>query len=338
MSDPTIVGIDIGGANLKYADTAGRSYSRPFAMWKRWEELSVALQADLGGHFPDAQALAVTITGELADCFIDRMQGISHISEHANSAARELRIPELKFYCVDGQFVSFPEVQEHAEQIAAANWHALGSFVGKTLAPFGTIVDVGSTTTDLVPLRDGRVATEAKTDFDRLCEGSLVYVGCRRTPVCSLVSQLRYEDRVVPVMKELFATIDDARLVLEYQEERADDQDTADGAPRTRAMARNRLARMVGLDHHIVGNTGAQEMAEQIWRAARESIHRSANRLVDREFPVVVCGHGDDLVPLAEGTTMIRLADRIGESASRCAPSYAVAHLSREVFQQDNGA
>ena len=63
-------------------------------------------------------------------------------------------------------------------------------------------------------LSAGFVATAAMTDHDRLLEGSLIYVGCRRTPVCALVDRLEFRGSASRVMNELFATIDDARLVL----------------------------------------------------------------------------------------------------------------------------
>ncbi len=87
-----------------------------------------------------------------------------------------------------GRFVTPPEAREAPLLVAAANWHALATFVGR-LAPEGSalLIDVGTTTTDLIPLKDGVPIPVGRTDRERLQSGELVYSGVKRTPVCALV-------------------------------------------------------------------------------------------------------------------------------------------------------
>ncbi|MCG8649874.1 MAG: tetrahydromethanopterin-linked C1 transfer pathway [Pirellulales bacterium] len=322
-----IVGVDVGGANLKYATAEGAVFSRRFAMWRHWQELSAALATDLKERFAGCRSLAVTMTGELADCFADRAEGVSHIARQVVDAATVAGISDVSFYAVDGRFLSAPQACQAVDLVAAANWHALASYVGGHITANAILVDVGSTTTDIIPIRDGQVATTSTTDHQRLCQGELVYVGCRRTPVCALVEGLNFDGQKVNVMKELFATIDDVRLVLGLRAERADDRDTADGKPRTGVMAANRLARMIGLDHRAVDLDGAAELAAQIHEAARQTIASALARRDVSQEPVVISGHGKDLIPLPPETKTILLAERLGAGLSRCAPSYAVAQL-----------
>src|SRR4051794_1172212 len=63
----TILGLDIGGANLKAATADKRAVSVPFPLWKQPDKLPAAL-AELVAKFPEAEELAVTMTGELCDC------------------------------------------------------------------------------------------------------------------------------------------------------------------------------------------------------------------------------------------------------------------------------
>src|SRR5947208_2344005 len=71
---------------------------------------------------------------------------------------------------------------------AAANWLATAVWAGR-FAPEGAalLIDAGSTTTDIVPLWNGRPMPLGLTDPDRLRTGELVYTGARRTPVCALL-------------------------------------------------------------------------------------------------------------------------------------------------------
>ncbi len=324
----TVVGIDVGGANLKYAGARGdAAFSRHFAMWRHPQNLGDTIAADLQERFDDCAVLAVTMTGELADCFADRSEGVNHIADHVCRAAKKAGVGEVQFYGVDGQFRTARQARRDVDVVAAANWHALAAFVGKEIAADATLIDVGSTTTDIVPIRDRRVATKAKTDHERLCEGSLVYIGCRRTPVCALVDRLKFRDQESAVMNELFATIDDARLVLGWQADRPQDNDSADGRPRTRQMAVNRLARMIGLDHRDVSAEDASLLAEQILQSAQQKIGAALNEFVQPDSTVVISGHGDDLIDLPPCQQVRRLWQELGPEQSRCAPAYAVASL-----------
>ena len=330
--DRTIVGIDVGGANLKFArsghsdSTRLASHSCSFAIWRCPDELATALAATLK-QFAPFDALAVTMTAELADCFRDRHVGVEHIIRHTLQAAETLDVVDVSFYGVDGRFYGAAEALTATDRIAAANWHASASWLARELSEDGLLVDIGSTTTDIVPMADGIVTTSAKTDFDRLREGSLVYVGCERTPVCALVDRLTFRGESVPVMNELFATVFDARTVIGRAEQCADDTDTADGQPRTKAMSANRLARMIGLDHRGITTQDAIDLAEQVTLAASRRIDAALNLVWDSRSKVIVGGHGGDLLSLPRGYEPLDLREIVGPEVSRCLPAYAVANL-----------
>jgi probable H4MPT-linked C1 transfer pathway protein len=320
-----VVGVDIGGANLKYCGLDRVTIATPFAMWQQRQQLAETLVADLNG-WPNIDSLVVTMTGELADCFADRELGVRHIVRHTMTAARRLGIADVQFYGVDGMFHVAAQAEADPDRIAAANWHAVARFVAQRFTAATLMIDIGSTTTDIIPLHAGTVRTTARTDHQRLCEGSLVYIGCRRTPVCALVDQLQLWDTSCAVMNEFFATIDDARLLMGTTESQPDDGDTADKQPRTAEHAALRIARMIGLDRRTVSIADATALAKQVIDAARLRIARGFDQLY-HGGPVVVAGHGSDLLPLSRADSVIQLADTLGASVSRCAPSFAVASL-----------
>lgn len=343
-----VVGVDIGGANLKYARLDDRlAMASIFVMWREPDRLCEALKKDLRS-FGEIDALAVTMTGELADCFVDREIGVTHIVEHVQAAVQNCGINEVAFYGVDGQFHDAASAVKKVDLIAAANWHALASYVGKAVRTNALMVDIGSTTTDIIPIASGRVATKAETDFDRLRDGTLVYIGCRRTPVCAVVDQLHFRGQACSVMNELFAFIDDARIVLGRIKPDPDDNDSADGKPRSVPFAANRLARMIGLDRRTVTVADAQDLATQVMQAASDRVTTAINRQLAEqvtragvyggisETGLVLSGHGQDLVDhdaldlVSDHATPIAirlLSDILGEAASRAAPAFAVADL-----------
>ncbi|WP_197454923.1 hydantoinase/oxoprolinase family protein [Stieleria varia] len=333
-----VVGIDIGGANLKYASSGGKSFSREFAMWKHHRDLSETLVDDLS-RFGKGLPIAVTMTGELADCFLDREIGVRHIVESVEQATRNT---QTRYYSVTGEFFNAAQAVARIDDVAASNWHALATLVAGEVCSDAMLVDIGSTTTDIVPLSAGRVATPAKTDHDRLVEGSLVYVGCARTPVCALVNELQYQGENATVMNEWFATVDDARVVLGLEKECPGDRASADNAPRDAFHARNRLARMIGLDHRSVDDEAARTLATQIMAAARERIQHGIRKVQSLygfapNTTLVLSGHGGDLLPrdVIADRTVIRLDEQWGEVIARSAPAYAVARLMTAVAVRD---
>ncbi len=321
-----IVGLDVGGANLKYASADAQVFRRRFAMWKTPHVLAEVIEEDLRREYGAVAAIAVTMTGELADCFVDRGVGVAHIVDHVTRAGDRAGVDVVNFYGVDGRFHVARDAVALPDRVAAANWHALASEVASRFPDATLMIDVGSTTTDIVPLDRGLVATAARTDFERLVEGSLVYVGCRRTPVCALIDRAVIRGRESALMNELFATVDDARLVLGMCPGDANDFDSADGQPRTPGAAVNRLARMIGLDRRTVGIVDVEPMARRVIGAVTDAIGRGV-RGVDRgsEGRWVLSGHGQQMVDVPSGRPVVDLAAEWGREVSRCAPSFAVA-------------
>ena len=84
--------IDIGGAYLKVADGLGYASSQFFPLWKDPERLSVALRAVISAA-PSADHLVATMTGELADCFHTKGDGVSWILKAISEESTEWKDP-----------------------------------------------------------------------------------------------------------------------------------------------------------------------------------------------------------------------------------------------------
>jgi probable H4MPT-linked C1 transfer pathway protein len=333
-----LVALDIGGANLKAADGRGWSASVAFPLWQRWRELPEALTALVAERRP--QRLVATMTGEICDCYPSRAAGVAQIAESLLAAAGEAGCAEPPgVYLVDGRIVPVAEAISEWRLAAASNWHALARLAA-TLVPSGTglLLDIGSTTTDIVPLRDGRPAPLASDDAGRLLCGELVYTGVERTPVAAVAPWLPHRGTLRPVASERFADSRDAWLMLGALAEDPAARDTADGGPATRDAARVRLARTMLLDPDGYTAADASEAADHI--AGRQAalvslaLERVAGGCARTPQTIVLAGHGDRLAARALDRAgwrprVERLADAVGPAVARAAPAHALARLAR---------
>ena len=244
----TIVGWDIGGAHLKAVllndgDKIVQVLQLPCQLWRGLAQLELTMNNALQAlKIKPCNAIhAVTMTGELVDCFANRHEGVLAIA----SLSVKLLGKETMFYAANSGFVRFQEVNRLTNEIASANWHAsasaLAMHVGNAL-----FIDIGSTTTDIIAIESGKVKTAAISDAARMRDDSLVYTGVVRTPVMALAQKLPFEGAIVNVAAEYFATMADVyRLTGELK---IDDAATADGKGKTALESARRLARMIGHD------------------------------------------------------------------------------------------
>ncbi|HEX5497862.1 MAG TPA: hydantoinase/oxoprolinase family protein, partial [Thermomicrobiales bacterium] len=288
-----ILALDIGGANLKAADGLGFAVSHCFPLWQKPAELTEALRR-LIAESPAADRLAVTMTGELADCFATKAEGVEAILSAAAGAAEGR---EISAYLTDGSFVPPREAVERPWLAAASNWHALACFAGRYVPEgCGLLIDVGSTTCDAIPLADGRPVSVGATDVDRLAAGELIYTGVVRSPICAVAPALPWRGKQVPTAHELFATTGDAYLMLGDLAEEPQNHRTADGRPATKAAACDRLARSICADRTMFDETDARVAATAVARAqlAKVAIAVQAvlRRLPSPPGTVVISGQG----------------------------------------------
>jgi probable H4MPT-linked C1 transfer pathway protein len=339
-----LLAFDIGGANLKAADGLEFCASRPFPLWRRPTELADALTA-LAATAPPAERWVATMTGELADCFATKAEGVAAIVEALVQAAGGR---EVSIYLTDGRFVPPAVATAWPLRAAAANWHALARFAGR-YAPrdCGLLVDIGSTTTDIIPLLDGRPAAVGQTDPERLVSGELVYTGVERSPVCVLVAELPWAGRMCPTAAEVFATTWDVYLTLEDLPEEPDSLHTADGRPATRARALDRLARQICADRTLFGAGDAQAAARAVAGRQSAQIARSMQAVLGRQprppQTVVLSGRGEFLArrvieSLGLVAKVVSLGAILGGEKSRAATAFALATLAKENCNSGPGA
>jgi probable H4MPT-linked C1 transfer pathway protein len=332
------LGLDIGGANLKVAASNGAACSEPFEIWRAPGELAVRLQA-LIARFPAADALAVTMTAELADCFATKAEGVAAILAAVETAAGQTPVVVWQ---TTGEFAPLAEAARHPRVVAAANWHALATWAGR-LVPAGKslLIDIGSTTTDIIPLHNGRPVARGVTDLERLVNHELVYTGLRRTPLCAVAETVAVRGRPCRIAAEFFATMLDVYLLLGLIPENPADRQTADGRPATIACAHDRLLRMVCCDRDEIDLEEARSIARCFGDAQQTALASAIEDVVGRDRDlldtVILAGSGAILAtrivaehPVARHARIIRLAESLSPALAESACAFAVATLAIE--------
>ncbi|NOT27733.1 MAG: H4MPT-linked C1 transfer pathway protein [Acidobacteria bacterium] len=331
----SIIGWDIGGANIKAARISeGQSrpvmHERAFPLWREPARLSSVL-VDVAEVLGSAQMMAITMTAELADCFANKREGVASVLD-----ALEAAFPDVEswVYGTDDRFRSVDEARRHPYKIAAANWMAGATFVAQTF-PDALFLDVGSTTSDIIPIVGGRVVARGRTDPGRLRSGELVYTGALRTPIAAIVRTVPFRGRRCRVAAEYFASSADVHRWLGCIGEDEYTCDTPDGRGRSRSEAGARLARMVCADFDRLGDERVTAIAEHVSGAQVRQIASGLWQVVRRLGPrcpkmAVIAGLGKFLARAAAdavGLEVTDLADAMGPDAARATPAAAVAYL-----------
>jgi probable H4MPT-linked C1 transfer pathway protein len=334
---PDVLALDVGGANIKAADGTGWTHAESFAMWREAPQLAATLARIV--HAAAPRRIVATMTGEIADCFRSRAEGVAFIVRAITAAAAAGGCGAPGIYHLDGRIVSADEAVADPLGVAASNWHAVARLAA-SLVPDARalLVDIGSTTTDIVPLACGRPSPLAADDAGRMASGELVYTGMERTPVAAIVRAMPHQGLLRPVASERFAESRDAWLLLGGLAEDPAAHDTADGGPLTRDAARVRLARQMLLEPSAFTTTDAECGAVWIARCQARQVARAIARVVERcsarPEAVVHSGHGEQLARMAFerlgwSVSAVSLPAVVGAAVSRSAPAHALALIAR---------
>jgi probable H4MPT-linked C1 transfer pathway protein len=339
----TLVGWDVGGANVKAAwlayergeAQAVRVASCPYEIWRDKDRLPQVLRsvlAEVTAELP--QAMALTMTAELADIFCTKREGVLFVLDSMLATFPGCVSQALS---LSGEFVLLTEARTRPLDFAAANWLATALFIAKQ-HPNCVLMDVGSTTADIIPILNGRVASYGHTDLERLIAGELVYTGALRTHLAAIVHAVPVGGRFCPVSSEYFAISGDVHLILGHLSPEDYTCPTPDGRPPTVASARQRLARLVCADTEMLSPAEIDEMAHYIYQQQLQQITEALQQVLSRQtgrrdLAVAAMGSGAFLAAEAGrrlGLTVFDLEARWGREASAVAPCLAVAHLLAE--------
>lgn len=335
----SIMGWDVGGVNVKavrlVADAPPRVVVQPFELQRAPARLGptlAALARALGSEEDDLHA--VTMTAELSQFFRTKREGVAFVLDALEGAFGSERLHVIG---IDGRFRTAATARQRPLEVAAANWMATASLVARRRET-ALLVDVGSTTTDIIPIVAGEVVATGRTDPDRLVSGELLYTGALRTPAEAVARQVPFRGASAGVSAEGFATMGDAYVWLGALEPARYTVPTPDGRPASREFAGERLARVICGDRELLADADIDAIARALAESQVAAVEAAIRRVHPRHPAIgaaVVTGLGAFVAADAArraGLSVTPLADQLGQDAALAAPAAAVGLLLRDAL------
>jgi (4-(4-[2-(gamma-L-glutamylamino)ethyl]phenoxymethyl)furan-2-yl)methanamine synthase len=340
----SVLGLDIGGANTKAVFLSVRDGEvceiktelEYFPFWKRdskqFHILLASLKRKLCGSV-NLDAVGVTLTAELSDAYSTKREGVNHVLD---SVCQVFNGAEMLVLDVEASLRSVEAAKAEPLKVASANWAATGWMIAQYMSDC-VVVDVGSTSTSIIPIIKGQVAACGKTDLDKLSNGELIYTGSLRTNLAATVQVVPLRGRNVRVASELFAQSGDVHLILGNIKAEDYTADTADGKPKTLNAALARLARVVCADVEMLPEQEIIQIAKYVYDRQIVQIAYGLSQVYDRfeqgakrERPTVVTGVGRDFLARKAAeraciTKIIDLDSLLSKGAALASPAIGVA-------------
>ncbi len=317
-----IAGIDIGGANIKFCTSDGSCTNTIFPLWKNKDALTLMLHQIILSK--KIETLAVTITGELCDCFENKREGVLFL---LNSLPRNSF--KTFVWTIREKFIPLHIALESPLECAASNWLALATFIAKLYPKhFGISLDIGSTTTDVTWIENGVLKPTGITDPERLQSKGLIYTGMKRTPLGTFLGS--------NYAQEYFATIADAHLLVDNLQEDEMDFDTADCRSFTKLNAIRRIAKMHCADPDEVSNSKIMKTVRLALQNQAKWINSAIKIKVQKVEPnwVYISGSGEalakkivDSYPWKYKPDIFSFSDSFGSENSSAACAFSLLQL-----------
>ncbi len=337
-----VLGLDIGGANTKAAFLKTqdatmqelRTSMKYFPLWKSGKDQLPKILEKLKKGVVDSalDGVGVTITAELSDAYWTKKEGIDHVLDSITEVFGDAPTFVLD---VEANLLPVKDARREPLKVASANWAATGWMISQLIKNC-VVVDVGSTTTSIIPVINGKIAAEGRTDLEKLQNGELVYSGALRTNVAAIVDGIPVRGRVARVSSELFAQSGDVHLILGSIREEEYTAETCDGRGKTRREAMARLARVVCADTEMLTEQEIVDMAKFVYYKQVEQISGGLKQVYERIKPslqekmVAVTGLGRNFLArkAAENAgfkDIIDMKEYLGAEAAIVSPSVGVA-------------
>ena len=330
-----IAGFDIGGANtdlaiIDFEKGEIKNIEVDFEylpMWSNNDDLSHVLIELIEKICPvsEIDAVGISMTAELVDAYDTKKEGVLDVVRKCE----ETFTCPIAYVGVDGM-LSKDEIEKTPLKAAAANWIATAQ-IATLISDNCIFIDTGSTTTDIIPIRDAKECAIGKSDFDRSATGELVYTGTLRTNLASFLDKVELNGKEYRVASELFAQTADVYMVLDLITEKDYICDTFDGEGKSKIDCARRIARVVCADLEMLSMEDIVEMSEFIHQKQVEQIADGLRQVHETQNLdlIVTTGLGKDILdrPAAEllGLEVKSMGDILSDDECTVAPAIGTA-------------
>ena len=330
-----IAGFDIGGANtdlaiIDFDDGEIKNIEVDFAylpMWSNNDDLSEVLVDLIENICPLSQidAVGISMTAELVDAYDTKKDGVLDVVKKCEDT---FTCP-IAYVGVEGM-LSREEIEKTPLKAAAANWIATAQ-IATLISDNCIFIDTGSTTTDIIPIKDGMECAIGKSDFDRSATGELVYTGTLRTNLASFLDKVQLNGKEYRVASELFAQTADVYMLLDLIDEEDYICDTFDGEGKSKVECARRIARVVCADLEMISMDDVVEMSKFIHQKQIEQIADGLKQVCETQKLdlIITTGLGKDILdrPAAEllGLKVKSMGDILTDDECTVAPAIGTA-------------
>ncbi|RLI05649.1 H4MPT-linked C1 transfer pathway protein [Candidatus Bathyarchaeota archaeon] len=305
-----VVGLDVGGANIKVAFIESeqtppltiRTVNVFFPLWiKGKKNLKHAVQDAVLKIVKNRKVdvVGVTMTAEVSDVYFTKEEGVNHVLDCVQRIFSSTPIFVLD---VEGNLLPVEEARRKPYKVASANWMATGWLVSRFTVN-SMVVDVGSTTTDVIPIVNHQVVVRGKTDLERLAYDELIYTGILRTNLSTITNIVPIGKKFVRVSSEFFASTGDVHLVLGNLKKEEYTTETADGRGKSKREAMARIARIVCADLKMLDEKKIKKISRFIYvrqikqvAEALKNVYNRTHKTPKKELSIVVTGIGKKIL------------------------------------------
>ena len=327
--------MDIGGANTKAATSDGSFVISIHApLWKNKAILYDVLY-EIKKEIDETEIVSAgaVMTGEICGCFETKREGVSYIKKAVCKMFNDVKFLDNR--CL---FKNSSDLDKDPASFASTNWLASAKFIAEEYKDV-IFVDIGSTTTDVIPIKDGKIKAR-RSDLGRLKSGELIYSGVLRTNVSCLLGKIYMKGEKYKTSSEHFATTADAYLITGCikREDIGCKSLNHYCYPFTGEKGKNRisamrkLARVLCSDHEEIGEDDVVHIAEQVEEAQVNELVTSLERISEKYGlkNIVSVGIGDFIVEKSSESLnldFLPLSSVYEKELSAVFPAYAVAKL-----------
>lgn len=261
-----IMGLDIGGANIDcavveiYENTAKivETKRKYLPMWIENDKLSDNLKT-ISKEISEVEIVCVSMTAELADSYLSKIDGVNDV---INKVLKVYSDKKVYFVTVEG-LKENNELKKNPIIVAAANWIGTVAVI-KNIKESCIFMDIGSTTTDIIPIKNKKECALGHNDLERLSSGELVYTGMLRTNLATIVHEVPINNKNTRVSSELFSITGDIYRILNDITEEDYTCSTPDNQGTDLISCKRRLARLVCADLDLLNDDELYELAHYI--------------------------------------------------------------------------
>ena len=291
------LGVDIGGANLKIVGLDKNKQinlvsQEKCEIWKGLSDFDKKI-IKVNKLISNKTVIGITMTAEMCDYFKKRKKGVKKIIKHIRKG-----LNKNVYFWENLNNKSF-SMDPSYKNVASMNWLATGKFISKKISN-SIVIDLGSTTTDLVFIRKNQIINKGFTDLKRLILSELIYTGFTRTPLFGITDKLKFNKKNYSLLPENFANISDVYRVLKKTSSKIDLFDTMDGRSKSFSNSLRRVARNFGFDYKNKKKKLILSLCEEIEKIQFSKITASIkqnlrrHKMSKKEVSLIICGIGKD--------------------------------------------